>query len=197
MQHNEEMGVVAFFWPFAAAALSFSACVKSVDIKYLCSDWPLKAGLILVRGLRGPHWCCYAEIQAWNPVVMSGTTMSETAGWLQVQWSIFQKHLKLRRSAISGRIWSRSSFKNMDVYTAGLERNIMQLWCIIHAGSFFICTNDRSLCWEYTHSEFRSEVFLWICLWVQHPKMRWALQPATRGQTRAPSVNPCLQSLLF
>lgn len=96
---------------FAAAALLFSACVKSVDIKYLCSDWPLKAGLILVRGLRGPHWCCYAEIQAWNPVVMSGTTMSETAGWLQVQWSIFQKHLKLRRSAISGRFWAAAALK--------------------------------------------------------------------------------------
>lgn len=34
MQHNEQMGVVAFSWPFfaAAAALPDSACVKNVDV---------------------------------------------------------------------------------------------------------------------------------------------------------------------
>lgn len=44
MQHNEEMGVVVFFWPFAAAALSYSACVKSVDI----------------------GWCISARIRRWR-----------------------------------------------------------------------------------------------------------------------------------
>lgn len=46
-----------------------------------------------------------------KPSCQVRTTMSETAGWLQVQWSIVQKHEKLRRSAISGRFWSRRCLK--------------------------------------------------------------------------------------
>lgn len=33
MQHNEEMGVVAFLWPLTAAALSCSARVEDVGVR--------------------------------------------------------------------------------------------------------------------------------------------------------------------
>lgn len=58
---------------------------------------------------------------------MSGTIMSETAGWQQVQMIYIPEASEAEKighlRAIF--IWSRSSFKNMNVYSAGPERNIM------------------------------------------------------------------------
>lgn len=77
MQHNEEMGVVAFSWPFAAAALCFSARKDCWNrMMRLRSDW---AGWVSGRGRAA------GVVQGSGPetqVVTSGTMMREAAGCL-------------------------------------------------------------------------------------------------------------------
>lgn len=125
-----------------------------------------------------------------KPSCQVRTTMSETAGWLQVQWSIVQKHEKLRRSAISGRFLKPQMPKKTWMFILLGWRGILCNYDALFTLEAILSAPMITVCAGRTNTPSSHQGFLCIFWWLRNPKMLRPLPPTTRGQTRAFGFSP-------